>query len=307
MRDPSGISSPREPVRVAASVPVLVMVLDDGDHRERKVDGGEDLGAHRRMGAHFLELALGQPRRLVKNVGGDRNLSHVVEHRSVAEPLIGLLVHVERPREAERQDLGPLDMGVRVVLEVGMKLHGVDAESEGLEGLAVHLRQLLVLLLVETVCVVRDDPERKREDEGPRPHQLVKEVDDGGAAGGGDEVDGNEREILPPQLQEAGLAPERLGDVDPEGVHEKVGQPQEEHRKDDLRGGDGLGGLDREKDRAVGQGVKGAQREVEERSQAAPDQPHTEVLLRLPLHREPVARRCGRSRRPRSPAPGRRS
>ncbi len=241
------------------------------------------------MGAHLLELALREPRRLVENIRRDGNLPDVVEHRSVAEPFVGLLVHVQGPREAERQDLGPLNMGVGVMLEVGVELHRVDAERERLERLPVDFGQLLVLFLVEAVRVIGDHPEREREREGARPHQLVEQVHDRGSAGRRHEVNRDERKILAPELPESRLTPERLGDVDPEGVDEKVGQSQQQHRENDLRSGDRIARLYREEDRAVRDGVEPAERKVEERAQTAPDETNSEVFLGLSLDREPVA------------------
>ena len=68
-------------VRIAAAIPVLVVVADDRHHRIREVDRGENLGADRGVELHLLELGRRELARFVQDVLGHRNLAGVVEQR----------------------------------------------------------------------------------------------------------------------------------------------------------------------------------------------------------------------------------
>ena len=82
-----------EAVRIAAAVPALVTGAHDlADAREQAADPIEHELTLDRVVLDHLELALGERRRLVEDLLGDRDLADVVEHRGELEllPLVRL-------------------------------------------------------------------------------------------------------------------------------------------------------------------------------------------------------------------------
>ena len=65
--------------RVAGSIPVFVMVPDDGHNRVWKIDRGEDIRADARMQLHLFEFGSGQLPGLVQDVLGYGKFTHVME------------------------------------------------------------------------------------------------------------------------------------------------------------------------------------------------------------------------------------
>ena len=211
-----------EPVWVSRAVPVFVMVAHDLDDRERKIDRRENLGADGGMRAHLLELALGQACRLVQDVGRDRDLSDIVQHRSVAETLISCLIHPQLSSQAQSKHFRPLDMRMRVMFEIGVELHRVDAKRERFQRLLVNTRQFVVLVVVEEVRVIRDDEDRKRQDVRPRARDGVEQVDDGRPSCRSQKIERHQRQILKPKMTERAAAGKCLNRIREEAVDEKV-------------------------------------------------------------------------------------
>ena len=103
IREPIGIASPGETVRIAAAVPVLVMMPDDRRDREREADHREDVGADRRVALHDLVLGRSQAARLVEDMFGNRQLANVMQQRRRLDRLnLPVVVDANRPRELDR-------------------------------------------------------------------------------------------------------------------------------------------------------------------------------------------------------------
>ena len=99
IREPIGIASPGEPVRVAAAVPVLVVVQDPRVDRV-DLEPVEDRVPQLRVRAH--ELSLGRRRAGRASSGsqsGTRDLAEVVEQPCEPHLLDRLLVEAELRRD----------------------------------------------------------------------------------------------------------------------------------------------------------------------------------------------------------------
>ena len=99
MRAPSGISSPREAVGVAAAVPALVARADEpGDAARSAGAAREDALADQRVLAHQLPLRVVERPGLVEDLVGDRDLADVVQLGGAREHVELLGVEAEPPR-----------------------------------------------------------------------------------------------------------------------------------------------------------------------------------------------------------------
>ena len=110
----------RQPVRIAAAVPRLVMAARDllGTLEDREIAAAQDLGAHARVRLHQVELFVGQVRVLQQDLVGDPDLADVVQRCGAAKDFD--LGGAEPDRGGEQSGGAPdaLSVLLRVVVAV---------------------------------------------------------------------------------------------------------------------------------------------------------------------------------------------
>jgi len=112
-----GDLEPAQPVRVAASVPALVMARDDVAHDRREERQRIDhLGAHERMRLDHGPLLLRQRPGLLEDVVGHPELADVVEDERVPEARRLGETRRDRGGELEREPRDPLDVAAGVTV-----------------------------------------------------------------------------------------------------------------------------------------------------------------------------------------------
>jgi hypothetical protein len=160
-----------DPIRVAGSVPVLVVVPDDRHDRIRKVDRREDLRADRRVQFHLLVFGRRQFSRLVEDVFGNRDLARVVQQRCRLDCFQGLFVfHAKLTGETHRALLDPPDVPVRDFV------FGIDGGRQRFDGRQIQRVELFEVSFRvfhpaerRAQRVIEDEEQRRQRQQRDRP------------------------------------------------------------------------------------------------------------------------------------------
>ena len=96
-----------EAVRVAAAVPVLVLVADDRGDAGEVLRAGQDALARDRVLGHDGPLVRRQRALLAEQLGGHRELADVVQERAVGDPLDVVVGQAEHHRDAAARAARP--------------------------------------------------------------------------------------------------------------------------------------------------------------------------------------------------------
>ena len=126
-----------EPARIAASIPPLVMILNERRDRVRKRYSSDDVRTDLRMCLYLLELFGGQRTRLREDVLRDGELADVVQQRRCSHRLSFGVRHTELSSHRRRVELHAAD----VIL--GRAVLGVDRARKRFDRRQVQFGQLL--------------------------------------------------------------------------------------------------------------------------------------------------------------------
>ena len=180
------------------------MAPHDWNHRIRKLDERQDVGAHVHVQLHLLEFRLGQLARLVQDVLGNRELAGIVQQRGGFYRLDVLIVtDAKRPRQSDRVRLDAPHVIVRHVV------FGVDGHRERFHGREIEPIEIAevppgVLEAAERrpKRLMADGDERHDNDDRREADLLAQKDDTKGQRPRGEVANGEPEEMLTPDLQD---------------------------------------------------------------------------------------------------------
>ena len=220
-----------ESLRVAFTIPALVVAQDQRGDRIGKRDAGDDFRSHLRVDADLLEFFLRERARLRQNVLGHGQLADIVQQRGGLDPLDLRVGEADRLRQPGGEHLHAPDVHVR-----GLIL-GVDGAGERLDRGKVEIGSLLhVALLVlhpPQIDVVGAVGQIQRH-EGDRRQPVAGVIDERDAEGrrrGADEVAGRDPpEVVVPDRGHAFVRRQGNRDRHQARVHQVRGRGRADER-----------------------------------------------------------------------------
>ena len=155
------------------------------------------------MGLDDLELLRSELARLAQDILRHPELADIVQQGRDLHRLHLLRREAEALREADREFPDPVDMLVSVAV-LGVDRHGQRGDHRVVQ--LVQLGEVFLLLVglvrVEPIGVIDDVTERRQQQGGVEPPDLIDPVQRHGAGGAGEIAGRGPEEVLPPHLQQ---------------------------------------------------------------------------------------------------------